>query len=440
MSSTNSPIDIGAKSEVSKKLNKTEWAWIFNDWANSAFSIIVVTAVLPIFLDAVSKDAGYTAAQNTAYWSYINSFTTLLVAVTAPFLGSFADFKGMKGRLFTICTLIGAVGCGALALVGDNNYWLLLTIFFFANLGYSGSNILYDSYLTDVTTPARMDKVSSAGFGWGYLGGLIPFIAFYSLVLTDVLTGTAAYRVGFAISMVWWIVWTIPFWKRVRQTAWIEMPSHPARATFHETIGIVKKIFSRENKELALFLISYFFFIDGVGTIYTEASIFGKDIGVDTTHLLLVLLVVQLVAFPCSILFGRLAKRFGNKNIIIMGLAIYIVITIYAFFVYNEAEFWVLGILVGACQGGVQALSRSYYGQLVPKERSAGYFGFFSIFSKFSAIIGPFLFGLLTQISGKAQVGALSLSVLFIIGLVILTQVHSHEDAGRVSTAESVGR
>ncbi|QAS70135.2 MFS transporter [Oenococcus sicerae] len=404
----------------SSRLTKTEWSWILYDWANSSFGIIVVTAVLPIFLTSIGRKAGFSSADINAYWSYANSISTLLVAFSAPILGALADFAGMKGRLFNFFTGLGILATAALALVGDQHFWTLLIVFVFANIGYSAANIFYDSYLIDVSSDDRMDKVSSTGYGWGYMGGLVPFLAFYLMVSMHILKGNGAYYTAFIIAAVWWLIWTIPFWLNVRQQNSLVKPDRPVFAAYSEILHTLKHLMTTDYRQMALFLLAYFFYIDGINTIFTVASTFGLAVGISSSDLLMVLLVVQLVAFPFSIIYGILSKKFGTKKLLLTGIIIYLFISFYALFIHSVTEFWILGVLVGTSQGGIQALSRSYFGKLVPKEHASEFFGFFNIFGKFSAIIGPFLFGVVSQISGQVQIGAFSMAILFSIGLIIL--------------------
>lgn len=402
-----------AAQKQAAKLTKQEKSWILYDWANSSYGIIVVTAVLPIWLVAVGKNAGYSTADTTAFWSYANSLSTLLVAIAAPVLGALADYAGYKQKLFTLFTSLGIVGTIGLALVPDNKIWWLLFVFMVANVGYSAANIFYDAYITDVTTDERMDRVSSNGYGFGYLGGVIPFLIFYAL--RGFMSANAGVMFGFVLAGVWWFGWTIPMWRNVRQANYLPMPDHPLQEAGSRIVKTVSHI--AQYPEIAWFLLAYFFYIDGVNTIFTEASLFGKAVGIDTTTLLTVLLAVQLIAFPFSILYGRLAKKFNTRKVLIGGILVYVVIALYALFIENAGEFWVLAILVGTSQGGVQALSRAYFGRLVPKDHASEFFGFYNIFGKFSAILGPVLFGAVAQLTGRVQIAAGSLIILFGLGL-----------------------
>lgn len=404
---------------MKKLFNKTEWSWIFYDWANSGYGIIVVTAVLPIWLTSVAANGGISATHATAYWGYANSVATLAAAVLAPILGALADFQGMKGRLFYIFTALGIVGTLGLATVPADNLLLLLAVFVLSFVGYSSANVFYDSYITDITTPSRMDRVSSAGYGFGYLGGLVPFIIF--MIGRSFLSAHGVVIFAFVLSAVWWFAFTLPFVKNVRQVYALPANDHPVRAAVRRLAETIRDL--RHYPVLSGFLLAYFFYIDGVNTIFTMASSFALAIGIPSSQLIVVLLAVQLIAFPFSIVYGWLADRFGNRNILIMGMLIYIGITLFAIFINHPNQFWLLAFGVGTSQGGMQALSRSYLGQIIPKERSGEFFGFFNIFGKFSAIIGPAIFGIVSQVTGRVQFAAGALSILFVIGLIIFVRL-----------------
>lgn len=309
-----------------------------------------------------------------------------MVAIAAPILGAIADYAGFKKRLFTLFTLIGIFGTVGLALVPDNKIWWLLFIFMLANIGYSAANIFYDAFLTDVTTDIRMNRVSSAGYGFGYLGGVIPFVIFY--LLRGLMTPTTGVMFAFMLASVWWLLWTIPMWRTVDQVNFLPTPQQPFTEAIQRIITTIKNI--AKYPDIAWFLLAYFFYIDGVNTIFTEATMFGAAVGIKMTTLLTVLLAVQIIAFPSSIIYGRLANYFGTRK-----------------------------VLVGTSQGGIQALSRSYFGKLVPKDQASEFFGFYNIFGKFSAILGPLLFGTVAQMTGQVQLAAGSLIVLFGVGLAV---------------------
>ena len=399
-----------------KHYTKEEKSWIFYDWANSAFSAIVAAIILPVFFKSMAESHGVTAVDATAYWGYATSLGTLICAVLAPFLGTLGDFKGMKKKLFTAFMLLGVVSTFLLALT--NSWQGLLLFYILGTLGFSGSCIYYDSFLLDVTDVSRMDRVSSVGYGLGYIGGsTIPLVI--SLVLIQFGSGfgvptVLATKFSFILTAVWWLVFTIPMLRHVRQKHAIE----PDRDMFAHTLRNMKHTLSMivKNKSILFFVIAYFFYIDGVGTIIHMATVFGSSCGLDSMDLMVVLLVVQIVAFPFAILYGRLADRFGSRRMILFGIATYIVVCMLGFNLKEMKDFLLLAVLVGTAQGGIQALSRSFYGKLVPAEQASEYFGFFDVFGKFSAVIGPALFGVVAQLTGVTNYGALAVMFMFILG------------------------
>ncbi|MFD1455443.1 MFS transporter [Levilactobacillus lanxiensis] len=403
-----------------RRLNKEQWSWVFYDWANSGYGIIVTTAVLPIYFKGIAEASGVTAANATAYWGYANSLGTLLVAILAPFLGALADYQGFKKRLLTGFASLGMLMTVGLALLPATQWQWLLVVYILSVLGYSGGNLFYDSFLTDVSDDQQMDRISSVGYGFGYLGGVIAFILFMILQLTHgfgQLSSTAVARWGFVLAAVWWVVFFIPIQRNVHQRHALAVTQAPLKQSWQRVWGTLSHI--RQHKYLAWFLVAYFCYIDGVDTIFTMATSIGLDIGITSTTLIVVLLVVQLVAFPFSILYGWLAEKTSTRLGILIAIVMYLLICVAALNLKTVGSFWLLAVLVGTSQGGIQALSRSYFGRLVPKERSSEFFGFYNILGKFSAVLGPILVGVVTQWTGQSRIGAASLSILFILGLVI---------------------
>ena len=399
-----------------KHYTKEEKSWIFYDWANSAFSAIVAAIILPVFFKSMAESSGVSAVDATAYWGYATSLGTLICAVLAPFLGTLGDFRGMKKKLFTAFMLLGVISTFLLALT--NSWQGLLLFYVLGTLGFSGSCIYYDSFLLDVTDVSRMDRVSSVGYGLGYIGGsTIPLVV--SLVLIQFGSGFGiptmlATKFSFILTAVWWLVFTIPMLRHVQQKHAIE----PDRDMFAHTLRNMKDTLSMivKNRSILFFVIAYFFYIDGVGTIIHMATVFGSSCGLDSMDLMVVLLVVQIVAFPFAILYGRLADKFGSRRMILFGIATYIVVCMLGFNLKEMKDFLLLAVLVGTAQGGIQALSRSFYGKLVPAEHASENFGFFDVFGKFSAVIGPALFGVVAQLTGVTNYGALAVMFMFILG------------------------
>lgn len=399
-----------------KHYTKEEKAWMLYDWANSAFSAIVAAIILPVFFKTVAEGNGVSAVNATAYWGYATSCGTLICAVLAPFLGTLGDFKGMKKKLFTAFMLLGVISTFLLA--ATNSWQALLAFYILGTIGFSGSCIYYDSFLLDVTDASRMDRVSSVGYGLGYIGGsTIPLIISLGLIQFGDRIGiptVAATKFSFILTAAWWLVFTVPMLRYVRQRHAIEPERHiiaqSMRSMSHTLSMIVR------NRSILFFLIAYFFYIDGVGTIIHMATVFGASCGLDSMDMMVILLVVQIVAFPFAILYGKLAGRFGPRKLILFGIATYIVVCMLGYNLKEMKDFLMLAVLVGTAQGGIQALSRSFYGKLVPAEQASEYFGFFDVFGKFSAVIGPALFGLTAQITGVTNYGALAVMLMFIIG------------------------
>lgn len=399
---------------------KIEKSWILQDWANSAYSIMITTAVFPLFFKAVATGADVSAANSTAYLGYANSIGTLVVSMLAPILRAIADYKGYRNPMFTLATGLGIIATISFAFISDENWQLLLILYAFSSIGFSAANIFYDASLVDSTTPNRIDRISSAGYGWGYIGSSIPFVIFIIFQLTGILpiSQISLIKGGFVATALWWFVFTIPYWKNVKQKTYIEKQPHVIKNSFLRLWKTIKNV--RQHRNVFLFLIAYFFYIDGVGTIFKMATSIGSDVGLSTNDLIIVMMITQLVAFPFSILYGILAGRFGNKKMIYVGIATYTFICIFALSLDSLLTFIVLAVLVGTAQGGVQSLSRSLFGQLIPKENANEFFGFYNIFGKFAAVIGPLLVGITSQITGNSLNGVFALIILFIIGGIAL--------------------
>ncbi|MFJ7726581.1 MFS transporter [Neobacillus sp. NPDC097160] len=423
------------------RMSKQEKSWVFYDWANSAYSILITTAVFPLYFKAAAKEAGLAASTSTAYWGYANSFATLLISLCAPILGSIADFKGFKKRFFTFFFALGIIFTFLLAVVPSNQWLILLICYMVTVIGFGGTNIFYDAFLVDVTTEERMNQISSKGYAMGYIGSTIPFILGIALIILSQqsiipLSVTVSSQAAFAITALWWGLFTIPMLKNVNQIYYKERVPNPISNGFKQLFITFKKI--KLYRPLFLFLIAYFFYIDGVNTIITMSTAYGSDLGITSTNLLIILFATQVVAAPFAIIYGKLADKFKGKTMLLVGIFIYIVICTYAYFLKTTLDFWILAMLVASSQGGIQALSRSYFAKLVPKESANEFFGFYSIFYKFAAILGPFLVGLTAQLTGSTNSGVFSLIVLFIIGGLILLRVP--ETTNNVSKENSISQ
>ena len=377
------------------KLTALERHWILYDIGNSAFILLVAT-LLPIYFNALASGGGLSESDYLAYWGYAGSVSTLLVAVIGPICGTLADQKGFKKPLFLLCMILGAAGCAAL---GGAWSWLsFLVIFVIAKVGYSSSLVFYDSMLPEVTTPERMDTVSAMGYAYGYIGSVIPFILCLALVLGYEMIGitqVTALIIAFLITAVWWLLCSVPLARSYRQKAFQATSGNPVAATFRQLGSTFRE--AKKQKHIFLYLIAFFFFIDGVYTIIDMATAYGKSLGLDTTGLLLALLVTQIVAFPCSIIFGRLSAKHDTGKLIKICIIAYTAITLFAVFLRTQWQFWVLAVLVGMFQGGIQALSRSYLGKIIPPERSGEYYGLMDICGKGASFVGTTVVAVVSQ-------------------------------------------
>jgi MFS transporter, UMF1 family len=413
-----------------KGFTKEENSWIRYDWASSAYSIIISTAVFPLFYKASATEAGVSLANSTAYLGYTIAIATFILALIGPILGTIADYKGMKKRFFTIFFTLGITFTAMLAFVPSGNWLMLLVIYTLAVLGSTGSNVFYDAFIVDVTSDERMDRVSARGYGMGYIGSTIPFIISIAIIILAQqkvlpISMTLASQTAFIITALWWGLFSIPLFKNVHQKHYIEREPQMVLQSFRRLGKTFKEI--RKYRALFLFLLAYFFYIDGVGTIITMSTAYGTDLGISSTNLLIILLATQIVAWPFALLFGRLSERFTGKKMLYVGITVYIFVCIYAYFLETTADFWILAMLVATSQGGIQALSRSYFAKLVPKANANEFFGFYNIFGKFASIMGPLMVGLTAQLTGNSSMGVFSLVILFVIGMVILAFVPEPE-------------
>ena len=414
--------------EKTFKLTALEKSWILYDVGNSAFILLVATLV-PIFFNALAKNAGLNEDLYMSYWGYAGSIATILVAILGPICGTLADRK-LKKPFFVIAMLVGVACC---AMLGAASGWLsFLCLFILARVGYSSSIIFYDSMLPEVTTEERMDKVSSMGFAFGYIGSVIPFILCLSLVLmpgTFGLAQSSAMVIAFLITALWWVGCTVPLLRRYRQTAFVTAEKSPLLDTFRQLGRTIRD--AKKEKHIFVYLLAFFFFIDGVYTIIDMATAYGTALGLDTTGLLLALLLTQIVAFPCSILFGRLSAKYDTGLLIKVCIIAYTCVVLFAVFMVSQWQFWLLAVMVGMFQGGIQALSRSYLGKIIPPERSGEFYGLMDIFGKGASFVGMTLVSIISQLTAgihlnifgltlqNENIAVSSLIVLFAIGYVL---------------------
>lgn len=411
---------------ILKKFTKEENSWSLYDWGSSAYSITITTAVFPIFYKASATAGGVDAADSTAYLGYTIAIFTFILALIGPILGTIADYRGMKKKFFTFFFVLGVTFTTMLAFVPFDNWLLLLIFYTLAALGATGANVFYDGFIVDVTTNERMHKVSSRGYSLGYIGSTIPFLLSIVIILLAQreiipISSTNASRIAFVITAVWWVIFSIPMFKNVKQIHFVEKEGNLIVESFKRLGNTFKEI--RQYRTVFLFLLAYFFYIDGVGTIISMSTAYGSDLGLSATSLLIVLFATQVVAGPFALLYGKLASKFTEKKMLYVGILVYIIVCSYAFFLDTIVDFWILAMLVATSQGGIQALSRSYFAKIVPKENSNEFFGFYNIFGKFASIMGPLLVAITAQVTGNSSYGVFSLIILFIIGFIILTKV-----------------
>ena len=403
------------------RLTTRETQWIAYDIGNSAF-VLLSTAVVPIYANSLLQAAGETNIMST--WGYTQTIASLVIAALMPLLGSIADVQGMKIRFFTGFFLTGVVMCCAMAM--PLGWFAFLVVYVLATIGLNGSLTFYDSMLVDTTSNSRMDRVSSHGYAWGYIGSTVPFIACIALIFAGPallgMSTVTCIRISFLITAAWWVAFTIPLLTSYKQTHYRATASQTGQAirnTFVEQAVTFKTI--RGNKPLWMFMIAFFFYIDAVNTVISMSTSYGTQLGIDSTQLVAALLATQFVAFPSSMLYGRLAGRFGSKTMILVAVVAYMCIVFFAaFFLRSAAEFWILAILVGMFQGGIQALSRSYYGKIIPKNHANEYYGFYDIFGKTASILGTFLVATTTALTGSASIGVLSIALLLAVALFFL--------------------
>lgn len=402
------------------KLTKMEKYWILYDVGNSAFTLLVST-IIPIYFNALAGNAGISEVDYLAYWGYAASISTVIVAILGPTMGTVADTRNYKKPLFVFFMMIGVIGCAALSVPAS---WIVfLVVFVIAKVGYNASLIFYDSMLVDVTTPERMDKVSSHGYAWGYIGSCIPFIISLVFVLmyeSIGITMNTAMMLAFLINAAWWVLMTLPLLKNYRQKNFAAPPEHPIKDSFIRLGHTLRDI--KKEKKIFLYLLAFFFFIDGVYTIIEMATAYGSALGLDTTGLLLALLVTQIVAFPCALIFSRFSKRYETTKLIKVCIVAYTLIALFAIQLDKQWEFWFLAVMVGMFQGAIQALARSYFAKIIPAEKSGEYFGIYDICGKGASFMGTTLVGIVAQITNVANAGVAIIAVMFVIGFVLFNK------------------
>ena len=427
---------------MKKKLTKKELYWILYDVGNSAFTMVSVS-LFALFFTNLTDLAGISSHNSDAYWSYATSIITIIAVLIGPFIGTISDNKGFKKPLFLMMTLVGVIGCILLGIPMNYVGWLVL--FVITKVGYNGALMIYDSMLVDTTTEDRSDKISALGYAFGYIGSLVPFVAGIAITafgfqnyqdpLNPGATGMDAslacpwgYLICFAINALWWLAFTIPLLKSYKQNYFVRIEttenSGKVKNTFKAIGSSYKRVwemfkYAKKNLGIFLFLIAFFLYIDGVYSIIELAIKVAEGFGVDQVSALIALIVVQVIACPCAIGISYLAKKFGTELMIFVSIIGYLFITLYAIFITNNVMFWVLAIAVGMFQGGIQSLSRSYFTQIIPKNKSGELFSLFDAFGKGASFIGTLLFGIISQATESSNLGIIPLSCLVFAGGVV---------------------
>ncbi|MBN1486493.1 MAG: MFS transporter [Anaerolineae bacterium] len=412
--------------QAQKSYQKIVNAWCMYDWGSSAFSTTIEAAVLPAYFSVIAQDV-LTPSQSTAYWGYTNSLSLLVAALLAPILGSIADYTGGKKRFLTIFATIGVIATALMFFVDTGTWLLALILFFFGSTGLGASYIFSDALLPHVAKEEDVDQVSSKGYALGYVGGGI--LLAVNIAMIWFLPGNWGYRLSLLSAGIWWAIFTIPLLRWVPEppanTVGIGPGVNPVVAGFKRLGGTFRDM--RKYRELFKFLIAFWLYNDGIGTIIKMSTIYGAEIGIDTLSMVGALLLTQFVGIPFSLLFGKFGKKIGTKRAVMLGLGWYALLTVVGYFMTAAWQFWVLAFGVGMVQGGTQALSRSLYSQMAPKARSAEFFGFYDVSSKFAGIIGPLLFGVLAQSFGESRLSILAMTLFFIVGIFLLSNVDEEE-------------
>ena len=426
------------KATMGPMRKKAVFAWCMYDWANSAFATTVLAAVLPVYFASLVPEQGVTirlggttfAASGSGLWGYAVSLSLLVTALCAPILGALADYSRSKKKFLLAFTLWGSMFTCLLFFVGHNDWLLCLILFVCANVGFAGSMPFYDGFLPEIAAPDEIDWISGKGYAFGYAGGGI-LLALHVLFITfheafGIADRSLSIRISLGSVGLWWILFALPLFLWVPEK---RLKQQKPLAFSYVTYGFVRlyntlKQF-RSYRDLVWFLIAFLIYNDGIQTVIAMAAIFGKTaLGLDTTTLIGTLLMIQFIALPGALVFAKLAKYIHAKKAIMVSLVLWIGIVTYAFFIHSALEFWILGGLVGLILGGSQALSRSLYGQLIPQDRPAEFYGFFTISAKFASVLGPLLFGLVSDISDNPRHAILSIVFFFLVGFILLGTVN----------------
>lgn len=415
------------------KLSRKIRAWILYDWANSAWATTVLAGFFPLFFKKYWSD-GVDVTQSSYHLGMANSLASLIIALVSPFLGVIADQGGKKRAFLIFFTLTGSLSTACLSFV-DQGQWQLAVLFFvIASLGFSGGITFNDAQINDICPPKDLNRISAMGYAMGYLGGGLLFTINVLMYLKPALFGIAdgpqAIKISFFMVAVWWIVFALPVFILVKDKETNSTNSYPllVRHSFSQILQTLRNL--KSHKNIALFLLAYWFYIDGVGTIIRMAVDYGMSIGFEAGDLITALLLTQFVGFPSAILFGKLGDRLGVKKTIFLCIGVYLLVSVYGYFMSSKTDFYLLAFIIGLVQGGVQALSRSLYALLIPPTQSGEFFGFFNLLGKFAAVMGPLVMGWVGMATGNPRFSVLSVSVFFIVGGIFLTLVTDKVETG----------
>jgi len=418
-----------------KGLSKQEFSWVLYDWASQSYVMIVMAVIFSMYFLEAAYRQGIDSTQATAYIAFSNTISMIIIGLLAPIIGTLSGYKGKKKMLFTLFAVMGLVGTFGLAFVPQHLWPVILAIFIISSIGYAGNTKVYDAFLIDITCNKRMNWVSSLGFAFGYIGGALPFILSIPLVLLvelgvidmDIML---AYRIAFVIAVIWWLAFMGPFFRNLHQKYGSEREEQYVRKSFVRIWTTFKEIAGQRH--IIIFLLAFFLYSDGVGSIIRMATAYGADIGLSPITLLMVLLVTQFVAMPFAVIYGRLSQRYGAKFMIYVAIFTYCVVCAIALFMNPARDlrtltimFWALAMLVGTAQGGIQALSRAYFGRIIPKDKSNEYFGFYNVCSRFASMLGTAIFGVIAMVTEQSHYGIAGIAILFVSAAIIFWFVPS---------------
>lgn len=406
---------------------KTIRSWMLYDFGNSAFSTTIMAAVLPVFYYDVAA-VGLDDTLATSYWGYSQSIAVLIVAILAPLLGAISDYSASKKKFLRFFAFMGMIASILLGFVGEGDYLFASLLLIVGTIGFSSANIFYDAFLPEIAKDDDIDKISANGFAFGYIGGGILLAINILLILKHQWFGipnaTVASQLSFVSVGIWWFIFSIPLLKNIKE----EKKRPVKRDKSYVSIGFTRVTSTfkeiKQYKQLLIFLLAFWMYNDGISTIIKMATIYGRDIGIDSNSLIAALLITQFVGIPFTFFFGWIAKKITAKKALLITLYIYIGIVVLGYFMTTALHFYLLAICVGFVQGGAQSLSRSIFGRMVPANKHGEFFGFYGISSKFAAIFGPFLFALVGQLTGSSRLGIVSLVIFFILGIILLRFVN----------------